>query len=765
MKRISIISLFSLVLSACMLTTSCEDMLTPDMDRYAEENQYAKDSVYSVLGILRSVQNVAERTIILDASRSDLVVGGTYTTDSISDLLNFNSPEDGSSALCNVADYYHIVNSCNFYLANVDTTITQNNESVMVKEWAQVQALRAWAYIQLVRNYGEVPFVTSPVSSTDDAERESANAPKVNAQNLATLLVENGLERAYGYQSQRGMPNYGTITGNLFSYSSQLNLIPVELMLADAYLMANDYLNAANYYFRYFDLNCAETPRFNNDSYMAGVQENPSSSGTTSEYLITSGNLCDIFNATEPDDAIFTSTSASSPSEGNVLTQVLSVYGFNTTVSNAGVTATYDEQYQQLLPSTQYLTLNRAQHANRYTQEGEVAIMDQVLYGDGRRYAYAPEMNMRSIGREVQLITKYVQFTNNRISEMSMGFGATTSYNKAYQTQLYRLPLALLRYAEAVNRLGFPELAFGILKDGIITENLPTYGTIDIVRNAQRTVRILDEAGEQIRIDTIQGVQVGKLDLSNNSAAVSYTVDSTIAVCEGRYVGDFIPQTHHDSIPGVTLEDISEDIQATWQDVEYVLEPTAFSGGMYYMSAEEAKGLTQYPCFNFGSKWSVTDATDSYLNIGLHARGCNHVAGRYDTVYTYARQVAEKLAEEYARTNSLTYAQQQEYAKTLYANDTLCVVSKGITKEMIQNAVENIIVDELALETAFEGNRFGDLIRIAGHKDQAGFNGTEWLAWKIGRRSQNYTDDASQVNATLRDKLLNKSNWYLPLPE
>ena len=59
-----------------MLTTSCDDMLTPDMDRYAKEDKLGQDSIYSALGVLRSIQRVAERTIILDASRSDMVKGG-----------------------------------------------------------------------------------------------------------------------------------------------------------------------------------------------------------------------------------------------------------------------------------------------------------------------------------------------------------------------------------------------------------------------------------------------------------------------------------------------------------------------------------------------------------------------------------------------------------------------------------------------------------------------------------------------------------------
>ena len=147
--------------------------------------------------------------------------------------------------------------------------------------------------------------------------------------------------------------------------------------------------------------------------------------------------------------------------------------------------------------------------------------------------------------------------------------------------------------------------------------------------------------------------------------------------------------------------------------------------------------------------------------FGVHSRGCGDVGGICDTVYTYARQVAEKVAEDYARNNSLSYEEQLEYAQTLYSGDTLLVDDK----QAIINAVENLIVDECALEGAFEGHRFTDLIRVAEHKNQAGDNGTDWLAWKIGRRNKSVTDPAAEVDATLQAKMLDKTNWYIKLPE
>jgi hypothetical protein len=84
---------------------------------------------------------------------------------------------------------------------------------------------------------------------------------------------------------------------------------------------------------------------------------------------------------------------------------------------------------------------------------------------------------------------------------------------------------------------------------------------------------------------------------------------------------------------------------------------------------------------------------------------------------------------------------------------TLGITPTGTLNDTI-NAVEDLICDELALELAFEGNRFGDLTRLARHKNKDalyGSNfGSQWLARKL--RYKNPSKD-----------LTDERNWYLPM--
>ena len=76
------------------------------------------------------------------------------------------------------------------------------------------------------------------------------------------------------------------------------------------------------------------------------------------------------------------------------------------------------------------------------------------------------------------------------------------------------------------------------------------------------------------------------------------------------------------------------------------------------------------------------------------------------------------------------------------------------SKEAQMNVVEDILCDEYALELAFEGHRFGDLCRLARHKNAAGTYGSDfgnrWLAQKLAKKNP-------VVDLT------NPQNWYLKM--
>ena len=77
-----------------------------------------------------------------------------------------------------------------------------------------------------------------------------------------------------------------------------------------------------------------------------------------------------------------------------------------------------------------------------------------------------------------------------------------------------------------------------------------------------------------------------------------------------------------------------------------------------------------------------------------------------------------------------------------------------VTLQQDMLGMENKIMDEAALELAFEGNRWQDLMRIANRRNDPAF-----LADKVYNK---LLKDGNPAAATVRAKLMNKANWFLP---
>lgn len=153
----------SIIASASIFAaTSCSDMLDVENSRQVENPALDQktDSVYYAYGIMQAMQQLADQYFFQNEMRGELVKPTSKASVHLQSLANFTAGTD--CKYDSVYLYYKVINNCNYYLANRDTTLATANKNVVMNEYVSIAAFRAWAYLQLTRQYGNVPYVTEP---------------------------------------------------------------------------------------------------------------------------------------------------------------------------------------------------------------------------------------------------------------------------------------------------------------------------------------------------------------------------------------------------------------------------------------------------------------------------------------------------------------------------------------------------------------------------------------------------------------------------
>jgi len=550
-----------MLVSLLGITCSCEDMLKTDSNlvMYADQNKLnsAMDTVYSVIGIVNKMQTIADRTVLLGELRGDLVQVTSSASEALQQLANFTVADTATNVYNSPKDYYAIINNCNYFLANADTTLKKRNKSVFIKEYAVIKAYRAWTYLQLAQIYGKVPFYTEPILTEAQANK---TYPMYGITDICNYFIDD--LKPY---IDTDLPSYGTING----WNSTRFFIPVRMLLGDLCLWAGRYKESAQYYHDYLsNVNDPMAVGFNRLAWQSsdfkGIEE-----------WLGSGRGSR--NANDPSDEVITYIPMDSTAYSGTTSDLPNIY--NSTTDN--------NDYFQVTPSVALKQLSASQ-------------VNCLVYTNGTQLdtVYAPTSGLTNDLEygDLRLATVY---TKQTVSQSSSKYSTNLQDISKFETNnvsLYRTGLVYLRYAEALNRAGFPSAAFAVLKYGLISSNIVNY------------------------VDTAE---------------------------------------------------------------------TAKSGSL----------------FTFNENYFTADNT-----LGLHSRGCG---------YTEANQYY-----------------------------TLPVAS---TQDSVITKVEDLICDEMALETSFEGYRYYDLMRIALRRGEP-----DYLAKRVANRS-------GSLNGTLYSKLLNESNWYLPL--
>lgn len=423
----------ALLLASASALTSCEDMMDLKSDSYVydEDNKLdsANDSLYSAMGILTQLQKIGERYVLLGELRGDLVEVTSDAPVSMQEIANFNvSPSNTYNAK---RDYYSIINNCNYALARMDTMVTEHLNRVMVPEYVAIKTLRAWTYLQMGLAYGRVQWIDKPILSLEESEMDY---PVIELDALVDRLVAD-LER----HAANRVPDYGTVDG----LESGRFFIEPRVLLGDLYLYRNQYALAAQMYYDYIR---------NHEIRMISSYAN---TWATSQAMEANGLFLDSYLGEAVAEIPYSSATKDYHPDLVNLT-------YNVTPDILPAKWWVDE-----LATTSHFHIDR---------EG-ISIVSGFLEGDLRgRFVFANgttqtpasfgEVATPGGANKELLITKF--FLTAAVDGTLMNpDNPLTAGQYMRVLPIYRNSHIYLRYAEALNRLGKPTLAFAVLKHGL----------------------------------------------------------------------------------------------------------------------------------------------------------------------------------------------------------------------------------------------------------------------------------------------------------
>lgn len=465
------------------------------------------DSVFYAYGIMQAIQQLADQYYFQNELRGDLVKTTDKATTHLKDLASFSA--DATNKYDSVYLYYKVINNCNYYLAHRDTTLQTGAQNVVCNEYAAVASFRAWTYLQLARQYGSAPYITEPVTTIEqiNSQTTAANYETILAGEAANL---EALKARYT-DEQISVPtfNVGTRSAGMLNWgrvekfiSPKKCFIPLNVVLGDIYLELGQYENAAKCYFdylRYAGLNDNSQISVN---YIGSVYTDYSRiSPIFRDFTEFPADYNVGQNNTIRGGIAWESSFMHSATPGDVISYIPMAVNY-TKGKTTDVPAAFGYNYYGTESKGSIQTQGYMDKVFNCPKNENIQIVPSEAYCDSARntdyYYFTDQVKVSPFNWNV----KSFKAPDARAAIVEQGIGADSIYVYTYKPStayilLYRNATVWLHLAEAMNRMGYPDAAFAVLKNGIHAE-LENYRYLEVWKKDLEGNDVLDETESHV---------------------------------------------------------------------------------------------------------------------------------------------------------------------------------------------------------------------------------------------------------------------------
>jgi len=173
-NKIIIVLLITLTgVLACTKKLNVIDENSPTSESYFKTAIELQNGVNAVYSTMRSGQLFArEWSTLHDMRGGEYSSGGPQLEAPRAELLNQATPAAGNSVMTDIwTGCYRMINRCNQVLKSAPGV--NDNTALRDRIVGEAEFLRAWAYFELVSQWGEVPVYTEPVTAPTDFKGKS----------------------------------------------------------------------------------------------------------------------------------------------------------------------------------------------------------------------------------------------------------------------------------------------------------------------------------------------------------------------------------------------------------------------------------------------------------------------------------------------------------------------------------------------------------------------------------------------------------------
>lgn len=177
--------IFSIIAASLLLTSCVDTVLLPDNKTVKEDYWKTKAEVTAMVGGAYQAMtnsNIIQRLIVWGDYRSDELTPVTSISNSTMDALN---EIDGvniqtTNIFATWSQFYSVINDCNVVLENagevmkIDPSYTEGD---YLTDRSQMLALRSLCYFYLVRNFRDVPYITTAYENSSQPMDVPQSAP------------------------------------------------------------------------------------------------------------------------------------------------------------------------------------------------------------------------------------------------------------------------------------------------------------------------------------------------------------------------------------------------------------------------------------------------------------------------------------------------------------------------------------------------------------------------------------------------------------